>query len=451
MNLLRGRKVVIAAIIVSVSYIGYRIYESKLDAAVLRKETLQTAVPTVAIVNAKPIDPNDTITLPGNIQAWFEAPIYAQVSGYVKMWYKDYGAQVKKGDVLAEINAPALDAQYAQAKADLESERAKNALAILTAKRYVAMRKNHALSEQAISVQLAEAKAQAAKVKAAEQNVRNFEALIRFKTIVAPYDGIVTVRNINVGDYVNKEGTISTPGMISNLFTVADVSMMRLFVNVPEAFGPFLQPGMTADVTVPQLPDRHFTAKFLTVARGFDVSTRTAVTEFTIDNEDRALWPGSYATVHLTAPVEKSVLTIPSTAMVFQEHGTQVAMVTEDDRVHFTPITVSKILDNMVEVKDGISASDRIINNPSAALLEGDQVRIVEPAPGYDLVTAEGVQPIQQAAEANRSGRPPSERTHLDPAPSEGIQSNEPVPEGNLVDNPIPKSEGTQPIPPSSE
>ena len=130
--------------------------------------------------------PTESITLPGNIQAWYEAQIYAQVTGYVKMWYKDYGALVKKGDVLAEINAPALDAQYAQAKADLETERAKNVLAELTAKRYLAMRENHAVSEQAISVQVQEAKAQAARVNAAEQNVKNFEALIRFKTIVAP-------------------------------------------------------------------------------------------------------------------------------------------------------------------------------------------------------------------------------------------------------------------------
>ncbi|ULA65212.1 MAG: HlyDD23 domain-containing protein [Nitrospira sp.] len=387
MNGLRGKGLVIACILLSLGYLGYRLYDSRVEAEALREATLEHAIPTVAVIHATPVPPNETITLPGNIRAWYEAPIYAQVSGYVKMWYKDYGAQVKKGDVLAEINAPGLDAQYAQAKADLESERAKNALAELTARRYVAMRANHALSEQAISVQVAEAKAQAAKVKASEQNVKNFEAMIRFKSIVAPYDGIVIDRNINVGDYVNKDGTISTPGVISNLFTVADVSMMRLFVNVPEMFGPFLQPGMTADVSVPQLPQRHFTAKFLTVARGFDVSTRTAVTEFTIENEDRALWPGSYAAVRLTAPVEKSVFTIPSTAMVFQEHGAQVAVVAEGDRVHFQSITVGRILDSAIEVADGISLHDRIINNPSAALLEGDVVRVVTPAPGYDLVT----------------------------------------------------------------
>lgn len=389
MQTIGRRRIAIATILLCVLYLAYRVYDSRLDAAALRQETLENAVPTVAVTHAKPAEPTETVTLPGNIQAWYEAPIYAQVTGYVKMWYKDYGAEVKKGDVLAEVSAPALDAQYEQAKADLESERAKNALADLTAKRYLAMRKNHALSEQAISVQVAEAQVQAAKVKAAEQNVRNFEALIRFKTIVAPYDGVVTVRNINVGDYVNKEGTISAPGAISNLFTVADISMMRLFVNVPESFGPFLKPGLTADVTVPQLPNRHFTAKFLTVAKGFDVSTRTAVTEFTIDNEDSALWPGSYATVHLTASVERNVLMMPSTALVFQEHGTQVAVVTEDDLVHFKPITVSKILDAQVEVTEGISTGDRIVNNPSAALLEGDHVRIVTPARGYNLAAEE--------------------------------------------------------------
>jgi RND family efflux transporter MFP subunit len=389
MKMLTGRHIAVALGVLFVVYVGYRIHESRSDAALLREKTVENAIPTVAVVNPQPGDPSETITLPGNITAWFEAPIYAQVSGYVKMWYKDYGAQVKKGDILAEINAPALDAQYAQAKADLESERAKYALADITAKRWLALRKNHAVSEQSISVQVAHAKAEAAKVKAAEQNVRNFEALIRFKTIVAPYDGVVTVRNINVGDYVNKEGTISTPVSISNLFTVADVSMMRLFVSVPESFGPFLGPGLTADVTVPQLPNRHFIGKFLTVARGFDVSTRTAVTVFTIENEDRALWPGSYAKVVLTAPVDRKVYMIPSTALVFQEHGTQVAVVKDGDRVHMQPITVSRLLDNAVEVAEGISADDRIVNNPSAALLDGDQVRVVTPAVGYDLISGE--------------------------------------------------------------
>ena len=309
----------------------------------------------------------------------------------MKAWYKDYGHHVKKGDILAEINTPDLDAEYRQALADLESERARNALAQLTAQRYVAMRENQALSEQAISVQLAEAKVEAAKLAAAEQKVKNIEAFIGFKQIVAPFDGVVTQRNINVGDLVSKEGSISSPNAKNNLFTVAVVDKLRLFVNVPANFGPFLNTGLTAEVTVPQLPHRTFKFDFLTVAQGFDVNTRTAVTVFTIENKDRALWPGSYATVKLTAPVESGVVTIPTSAMVFQEQGAQVVVLTEDDRVHFKPIVVAKMFDNYIEVKEGVTEGDRIVNNPSAALLEGDKARIVTPAPGYEVL-AQGVE-----------------------------------------------------------
>jgi len=389
MSSLRGKALAILAIVVCVVYFGYRYYVDGINAEDLKATTIDTAIQRVSVITPKQLPPIETITLPGNVQAWYEAQIYAQVTGYVKMWYKDYGALVKKGDVLAEINAPALDAQYAQAKADLETERAKNVLAELTAKRYLAMRENHAVSEQSISVQVQEAKAQLARVNAAEQNVKNFEALIRFKMITAPFDGVVTARNINVGNYVNKESSSGegSAGAIRDLFTVADVSRLRLFVSVPEAFGPFLQPGLTADVTVPQLPNRHFTGKFLTVAGGFDVSTRTAITVFEISNEDRALWPGSYATVHLTAPVERNILTIPTTALVFQEQGAQIVLVGEDDRIHFKPIIMTRVLDNNMEITEGISPSDRIINNPSSALLEGDKVIIVTAAHGYDIVS----------------------------------------------------------------
>ena len=238
---------------------------------------------------------------------------------------------MKKGDILAEINTPDLDAEYRQANADLQSERARNALAQLTAKRYLAMREHQALSEQAISVQLAEAKAAAAKLAAAEQRVKNIEAFIGFKKIVAPFDGVVIQRNINVGDLVSKEGSISTPNAKNNLFTVAVVDKLRLFVNVPAHFGPFLNPGLTAEVTVPQIPKRHFTFNFLTVAKGFDVNTRTAVTVFTLDNKDRTLWPGSYATVRLTAPVDRQACHDSDERDGLSGAWTQVAVVTEDD------------------------------------------------------------------------------------------------------------------------
>ena len=427
MKTLNGKHIALLAILLCGLYAGYRMYESGSDAALLRQKTLEDAVPTVAVVSPKPVPATETITLPGNIVGWYQAPIYARVTGYVKMWYKDYGDQVKEGDILAEIKAPDLDAEYAQAKADLETERARYKLAEVTAKRWVALRPNHAVSEQSITVKEQELRAQAAVVKAAEQKVRNVEAFIGFKTIVAPFDGVVIQRNINVGDLVSKEGTLSTPNAITNLFTVAVVDTLRLFVNVPASFGPFLQPGLTADVTVPQIPHRHFTSKFLTVAKGFDVSTRTAVTVFTIDNEDRALWPGSYAQVHLTAPVDRQAFTIPSTALVFQEHGTQVAVVTEDDRVHLKPITVSKLMDNAVEVAGGISPGDRIVNNPSAALLEGDKVRVVTPAPGYDLANVpagapEATQPMQVSQPPHPSSVPQPPHTSETVQPPEAPQ-----------------------------
>ncbi len=392
MNTLRGKGLVIVVIALCLLYFGYRFSQGQNEATALQAQTSEIATPTVALIQAKTSPSTDTITLPGNIEGWYEAPIYARVEGYVKVWHKDYGALVKKGDVLAEINTPDLDAEYRQALADLESERARNALAQLTAQRYVAMREHQALSEQAISVQLAEAKAETAKLAAAEQKVKNIEAFIGFKKILAPFDGVVIQRNINVGDLVSKEGSINSPNAKNNLFTVAVVDKLRLFVNVPANFGPFLNPGLTAEVTVPQLHNRTFKFDFLTVAKGFDVNTRTAVTVFTIDNKDRALWPGSYATVRVTAPVESGVVTIPTSAMVFQERGAQVAVLTEDDHVHFKDIAVAKMFDNYVEIKEGIAEGDRIVNNPNAALLEGDKVRIVMPAPGYEAL-GQGVEP----------------------------------------------------------
>lgn len=379
MKRLSGRCKALLAISLCALYLGYRIYDSGNGDAAPHHETLEATIPTVTVVSPKRVPTTETVTLPGNIAGWYEAPIYARVTGYVKMWHKKYGDRVKQGDLLAEISTPDLDAEYRQAQADLKSERARYKLTEVTAKRWVALRHTHAISEQSITVQQQHMKAQAALVKAAEQQVKNIEAFIGFKKIVAPFDGVVIQRNINVGDLVSKQGNLSDPQGITDLFRVAVVDKLRLFVNVPTKFAPFLEPGLSVDVTVPQLSDRRFTFTFLTIARGFDVDTRTATTVFTIDNKDGELWPGSYAEVHLTAPVDRQTFTIPSTALVFQEHNTQVALVTEDDRVRFKRITVGRLTNQLIEVVDGISASDRVINNPSNALLDGDKVRVTAP------------------------------------------------------------------------
>jgi len=383
---LKTKILAIGAVLMVAVYLVVVFLHRKAASDRLAQGTLQEAVPTVALTRAQAVDPTTTITLPGNIAAWYEAQIFAQVSGYVKMWDKDYGAEVKAGDVLAVINAPALSAEYGRATAAANAQRARYELAKLTEKRYSAMQKSNAVPLQTISVKRALAQVAKRELDAALQEVARLDALMKFRTIIAPFDGVVTSRDINVGDYVNHEGTLdNNRAESSRLFMVADIHKMRLFVSVPANFGPFLKPGLTADVTVPQLSDRHFKAEFLTVAKGFTVDTRTAVTEFVIENEDRALWPGSYATVRLSAEVDRSTLTIPASALVFDENGTQVATVTPENKVHFKPIAVTQILDSAVEVSSGVTTDDRLIDNPSAALLEGETVRIVTPAPGYNL------------------------------------------------------------------
>ena len=378
-----ARPFVSLGILLVVAYVLYQIPERLIRAATLKREAQEDSVYPVATVKPKPSTGQEAITLPGNIEAWYQAPIYAQVSGYVRMWYKDYGATVVKGDILAEIEAPALDAQYQQAQADMMATKARNELASLTAKRYSAMKSSHAVSEQVISVKEAAARAERAQFGAAQHLVDSFGAQLRFKQIVAPYDGVVISRDINVGDYINKEGNISQSEGKSNLFTVADIHKMRLFVSVPERLGVFLKPGLTATVILPQYKKRQYTAQFVAVARGFDPDTRTAITEFSIENNDQSIWPGSYAMVTLSVPADKDLLTIPSTALVFAEAGAQVAIVSADNKVHFKDIKIDKVLGNTLQIFEGVSVTDSLIDSPSAALLEGDTVRVVSAAPGY--------------------------------------------------------------------
>ncbi|MDF0651606.1 MAG: efflux RND transporter periplasmic adaptor subunit [Nitrospira sp. LK265] len=400
-KVVRYRGVLTAAFIAILScalYFGYHIYGSKNDAAALHPDTPEETLHIVSVVPTVPTPQSETITFPGNIVGWYEAPIYARVTGYVKMWHKKYGDAVKTGEVLAEISTPDLDAEYQQAKADLRSQRAWYKLADVTAKRLIGLRPTYSVSEQSVTVQAQHMKTQAAMVKAAEQRVKNIEAFIGFKKIIAPFDGVVIQRNINVGDLVSKEGNLSDPNGITNLYTVAVIDKLRLFVNVPERFAPFLHPGLTVDVTVPQLPDRHFTFNFLTIARHFQVGTRTVTSVFTIDNKDHALWPGSYAQVQITAPVNRQAFTIPLTALVFQENSAQVAILTEDDRVHYKRIEIGRLNAHTIDVAEGLSASDRIINNPSNALLEGEKVRIVTKASGEDLPNTQ--EPVSEQSSA---------------------------------------------------
>jgi membrane fusion protein (multidrug efflux system) len=328
------------------------------------------------------------LVLPGTVRAWYEAPIFAQVAGYVHSWNQDYGATVKAGQLLATIDAPGLDAQYAAAKANLSVAQANYELAVSTAARWQALAGTPAVSKQEVDVQAAGAAARKAEMDVAAQEVARYVALEAFKRVVAPFDGVVTARLTDVGSYVNAAGgDVSVRGNSTELFTVADVHEMRVFVSVPQDYANLLGPQITATLHQPSQPGKSIEAKFLTTARAFDANTRTAVTELTVDNSNHTLWPGAFVDVVFQVPTDPAVLTMPESALIFRADGAQAAIVDAQNRVHLRNVTLGQNLGQTVQVTSGLSPGDKLVNNPPAGLLEGQSVQPVTPATGYATVT----------------------------------------------------------------
>lgn len=356
--------------------------------AALRERTDESSIEDVSVVMPQPGDSMRNLDLPGDISAWYEAPIYAQVNGYVKMWNKDYGAVVRRGDLLATINTPKLDAQYRASKAKVDVANAKLALAELTAKRWKNLEGTQAVSKQQVDVQAANARTQAAEAEAAKHEMSQFEALEGFRAIVAPFDGIVTARKVNVGDYVGEAGgELGDKGDDTELFTVADVHKLRIFVSVPQDYIDILKKGVTAEITVPQFPGKTFHATFLTDATALDKDSRTVTTELVMDNPGNQVWPGSYAEVHFRVPSDRPALLVPENALIFQEQGEQLAVVDSNNHVTLKKVLVGRNLGQNVEILTGLAAGDRVINNPSAGLLSGESVHVVASTPGYNQAT----------------------------------------------------------------
>lgn len=392
----RGRILALIGVVVAGGLAAYGIWSRSDTVATLKQEADDTAIPRVQVVSPKPGPPHRTLTLPGNIDAWYEAPIYAQVSGYVAHWFKDYGAPVKAGDVLATINTPSLDAQFEASKAKLAVAQARYKLAVTTARRWAALSGTQAVAQQDVDVKAADAAAQKAEVSAAEQTVAQFQAMVAFKNLVAPFDGVVTARRTNVGDYVNATGGDSTIRSASAaLFSVADIHRMRIFVSVPQDYADALKPRLTATLTLPQKPGDPIPAQFLTTANAVNTPTRTIVTEFTVDNAKGELWPGTYVNVHFDFPSDPNILIVPEQALLFRAQGMQVAVVDGQNRVHLQDVALGRNLNTDVQIVSGLKATDKIVANPSLGLLDGQQVKIVQPVQGYqaDSSSQPGVAP----------------------------------------------------------
>ena len=395
--------------VVVVALLAYGLVKRELALTALTHVANDQAIVPVQIISPQKGPSTRPLILPGTVRAWSEAPIFAQVAGYVQSWNQDYGATVKAGQLLATIDAPSLDAQYAAAKASLNVAQANYRLAASTAARWQALAGTPAVSKQEVDVQTAGAAARKAEMEAAAQDVARYAALEAFKRVVAPFDGVVTSRLTDVGNYVNAAGgDVSARGSSTELFTVADVHEMRVFVSVPQDYANLLSPNITAALHQPSQPGKSIQAKFLTTAKAFNANTRTAVTELTVDNSDHALWPGTYVDVEFQVPTDPNVLTMPEAALIFRADGAQVAIVDAQNHVHLQNVTLGQNLGQTVQVTNGLSANDKLVNNPPAGLLEGQSVQAVTPAAGYASATpkTQGQSAPPPASASNEQRKP---------------------------------------------
>ena len=350
------------------------------------------AIPTVAVVTPERGVTGLQTVLPGNIAAWYEAPIYARVNGYLKQWYFDYGAHVKRGQVLAVIEAPDLDAQLAAAQANLKSSEAqvnvRKAEMEFAHTTYIRWRDSPkgVVSEQEQESKKADYGSANARYEAALADVNadkglvdRLHALEQFKFLVAPFDGVVTERNTDIGALINA-GSGSGAGGAPVLFKVADVHEMRVYVQVPQAISAGIHAGLAATLILPQYPERVFHATVATTARAIDTAARTLLVELHAANPDGVLQPGTFAEVHFELPPNPNMVIVPTSALVFREAGMQVAVLGPNDRVELRSITLGRNLGTEVEVLKGLTPSDRVINSPPDSLATGDLVSVENPS-----------------------------------------------------------------------
>jgi RND family efflux transporter MFP subunit len=320
--------------------------------------------------------PSAHLTLPGRIEAYYRAPIYARVSGYLKNWYVDIGAKVKAGQLLAEIDAPDLDQQLLQARADLANAEAASKLSAATLKRRQTLLASNFVSLQEIDERTADLSSKNAQVKAMQANVDRLQALIGYKRVEAPFDGVVTERNTDVGALING-GT----GTGAAMFVVSDIKKLRVYVNVPQSYLSAIKVGGTASIEVPEYKGRSFPATVESSSQAVDVGSGTSRMQLLLDNAGGELRPGSYADVTLNLTSESNLLTVPSSALIFNQDGLSVAVVDDDDRIRFKKVTIARDLGREIEIATGLKAQDRIVVTPADGVVDGDKVRIAGQQP----------------------------------------------------------------------
>jgi RND family efflux transporter MFP subunit len=366
--------------LLAVAIVAYGMVSRAAEYSRLHHLTEAQAVPSVAIVAPTLVENHAGLDLPGRLEAYIRAPIYARVPGYLKTWKHDIGGKVRAGDVLAEIDTPDLDQQLTQARADLSVSQANAKLAQISAERWQSLAGTDAVAKQDVDTRTFALNANVAQVKAAQANVDRLVAEEGFKRLVAPFDGIVTARETDIGALINVGATGG-----AELFVVSATSKLRVYLNVPQNYVPSVPPGTKATISVPEHPDKTYGGTVEASAQAVDPSTGTTLMQLIVDNSAGEMMPGDYASIHLQIPAAPNVLSVPSSALIFDAKGLSIATVDADNRVLLKPVSIERDLGAVVELASGLSPNDRVIQNPPDGVGNGAEVRLAGGAPGGAL------------------------------------------------------------------
>jgi RND family efflux transporter MFP subunit len=371
-----GRLAAIATVVVALVIVVWGILGRLEARAELKQRAAEQAIIAVAVTTAEHGAETDPLVLPGSVEAYTRAPIYARTSGYLKRWLVDIGTPVKAGQLLAEIETPEIDQQLQQAAADVETAAANEALARSTAQRWQQLFEAQAVSQQDLDAKLGAAAADKAALAAARARLEQLRAQESFKRVVAPFDGIVTARNTDVGALINAGNSSG-----AQLFEIADTHKLRVYTRIPQTYAAATRPGASAEIHFAEYPGRSFPAHLTRTSGALDPGARTLLAQLEIDNPRGELLPGGYAEVHLQLPARKDTLRLPSNALLFRADGLSVATVGSDDLVTLNKVTVGRDLGTQIEILSGLAAGTRVIVNPPDSIADGAKVRVIAPEP----------------------------------------------------------------------
>ena len=344
--------------------------------AALKTETHDLAVPTVSVIHPKRGEPQQEIILPGNIQAFTDAPIFARTNGYLKKWYVDIGAHVKAGGLLADIETPEVDQQLQVARADLNTAQANLNLSKITSQRFEDLKNTDAVSKQDVDNAQGDYEAKKAMVGASQSNVKRLEETQAFNKIYAPFDGVITARNTDVVQLID---TRSSGGAAKELFHIAATLKLRVYINVPQQYSQAAKPGLSADLTLAEFPGRHFKGALVRTAQSIAQASRTLLVEVDVDNPTGELLPGAYTEVHLKLPEQTSTFILPVNTLIFRAQGLQIATVQDGNRAALVPIVIGRDFGSEVEVVSGLTGQENVILDPPDSLVAGEEVQVAQP------------------------------------------------------------------------